>query len=36
LGKRLAALDSGADVAIPWEDAKVRIRQRAEHLAGPG
>lgn len=36
LNKRVAALDSGEEVAIPWEEAKERIRQRAERLVRPG
>jgi putative addiction module component (TIGR02574 family) len=35
LSRRLAALDSGQDVAIPWEEAKERIRQRAKQLSQP-
>lgn len=35
LNKRLVALDSGEEAASPWEEAKERIRQRAERLARP-
>ena len=35
LNKRVAALDSGEEVATPWETAKERIRQRAEQLVRP-
>ena len=35
LGKRVAALDSGEEVAIPWETAKEKLRQRAEQLGRP-
>jgi putative addiction module component (TIGR02574 family) len=35
LSKRVAALDSGEEVATPWETAKERIRQRAEQLVRP-
>lgn len=33
LSHRLAALDSGQAAAIPWEEAKERIRQRAKQLS---
>ncbi|MFZ4482222.1 MAG: addiction module protein [Rhodoferax sp.] len=36
LNKRVAALDSGEEVATPWETAKERLRQRAERLVRPG
>ena len=36
LNKRVAALDSGDEVVSPWEEAKERIRQRAEQLVRPG
>jgi len=32
LSQRLAALDTGEDVATPWEEAKERIRHRAKQL----
>lgn len=36
LTQRLAALDSGDEVATPWGEAKERIRQRAGQLVRPG
>jgi putative addiction module component (TIGR02574 family) len=36
LVKRVAALDSGQDATTPWEEAKERIRQRAEQMVRPG
>lgn len=36
LAKRVVALDSGEEVATPWEEAKQRIRQCAEQLVRPG
>lgn len=35
LNRRVAALDSGEEVATPWETAKERLRQRAEQLGRP-
>ena len=35
LNKRAAALDSGEEVATPWEEAKERIRHRAEQFVWP-
>jgi len=32
LTRRLAALDSGQEIASPWDDAKERIRHRAKQL----
>ncbi|MDI1244972.1 MAG: addiction module protein [Rhodoferax sp.] len=32
LGERLAALETGADSPIPWEEAKILIRQQAERF----
>jgi len=36
LSKRLTALDSGEELLSPWEEAKQRIRHRAEQLVRPG
>ncbi len=33
LVERLAAIESGSDSPIPWEEAKMRIRQQAEQFA---
>ncbi len=35
LSKRVSALDSGEELATPWEEAKQRIRHRAEQLVRP-
>jgi putative addiction module component (TIGR02574 family) len=32
LGERVAALESGSDSPVPWEEAKIRIRQQAERF----
>jgi len=34
LSQRLTALDAGVDTVSPWEDVKVRIRQRAHTVIG--
>lgn len=36
LDKRLKALDSGEEGVSSWEEAKERIRHRAEQLVRPG
>lgn len=33
LTQRVAALDSGAEKTSPWDEAKIRIRQRVEAFA---
>jgi putative addiction module component (TIGR02574 family) len=35
LSKRLTSLDSGEELVSPWEEAKKRIRHRAEQLVQP-
>ncbi len=35
LNKRLAALDSGEEAVSPWEEARERMRHRAERLVRP-
>ena len=35
LRQRKAAMDSGDATATPWEEAKIRIRDKAEALARP-